>query len=43
MTLDEFRLHLPEEGKGMPEDELKDLFEKADKNKDGKIDVTHLV
>ena len=40
VTLDEFRLHLLEEGKGMPEDELKDLFEKADKNKDGKIDVT---
>ena len=40
VTLDEFRLHLLEKGKGMPEDELKDLFEKADKNKDGKIDFT---
>ena len=40
VTLEEIRLHLLDEGKGIAEDELKDLFEKADKNGDGKIDVT---
>jgi len=40
VTLEEIRLHLLDEGKGISEDELKDLFEKADKNNDGNIDVT---
>ena len=40
VTLDEIRLHLLGEGKGISENELKDLFGKADKNSDGKIDVT---
>ena len=40
VTLDEIRLHLLGEGKGIAENELKDLFGKADKNSDGKIDVT---
>jgi len=40
VTLDEIRLHLLDEGKGIAENELKDLFGKADKNSDGKIDVT---
>ena len=40
VTLDEIRAHLLEIGKGISENELKDLFNKADKNSDGKIDVT---
>ena len=40
VTLDEIRNHLLEIGKGISENELKDLFGKADKNSDGKIDVT---
>ena len=40
VTLDEIRLHLLGEGKGIAENELEDLFGKADKNSDGKIDVT---
>ena len=40
VTLDEIRVHLLGEGKGIAENELKDLFGKADKNSDGKIDVT---
>ena len=40
VTLDEIRLHLLGEGKGLAENDLKDLFGKADKNSDGKIDVT---
>ena len=40
VTLDEIRLHLLGEGKGIAENELKDLFGKADKNSDGKIDLT---
>ena len=39
MSLDEIRLHLPETGKGISEIELQDLFNKADTNRDGKIDV----
>merc|ERR1719234_2616229 len=38
VTLDEIRLL--DEGKGIAENELKDLFGKADKNSDGKIDIT---
>ena len=40
VRLDEIRNHLLEIGKGISENELKDLFGKADKNSDGKIDVT---
>ena len=40
VTLEEIREHLLGEGKGLAENDLKDLFGKADKNKDGKIDVT---
>ena len=40
VTLDEIRLHLLGEGKGLAENDLKDQFGKADKNSDGKIDVT---
>ena len=40
MSLDEIRLHLLETGKGISEIELQDLFNKADTNGDGKIDVT---
>ena len=40
VTLDEIRNHLLEIGKGISENELKDLFGKADKNSDGKINVT---
>ena len=40
VSLDEIRLHLLETGKGISEIELQDLFNKADTNGDGKIDVT---
>ena len=40
VTLEEIREHLLGEGKGLAENDLKDLFGKADKNSDGKIDVT---
>ena len=40
VSLDEIRLHLLETGKGISEIELQDLFNEADTNGDGKIDVT---
>ena len=39
VTLDEIRIHLLEVGKGASANELKHLFDKADNNSDGKIDI----